>query len=534
MKDTRPTVVLNGQDLTIDDIVAIGIGDKRVELDPEALGRCRESRAFLEKAIAAKHIIYGVNTSFGPMCNKIINDEQIEALQINLIKSHAAGLGDPLKPYIALAVLAVRLNTLVKGYSAVRIELLELMREMINSRLAPYIPECGSVGASGDLIHLSHMSLAIIGEGRVYFNRELVDASEALKAVGLTPFRLSYKEGIALINGTAAMTALAAFTVFTTRKALNIACVTAAFSVEIFGGINDAFDTDLHAVKPHDGQVEIARVIGKLFEGSRNVTVRETMHELIRKQENGDGPVYETDINVQDVYSIRCTPQILAPVHEAVEYATRTVETEANSSNDNPIVIPQAGKIIHGGNFHGQSISFAMDMLSVAVSTMCNLSERRLNKLLDSSLNEGLPEHLIPGTVGLTMGFMGAQYLATSTTAENRTLAAPVSVNSISCNASNQDVVSMGTVAARKAFKQISNTKHILTLELLADLQALSFRNADTMGTGTDRIYRILKEEFTVYDNSRIFHDDLVQFRRLLFSSQLFDDIGKYWEDPDT
>jgi histidine ammonia-lyase len=252
------------------------------------------------------------------------------------------------------------------------------------------------------------------------------------------------------------------------------------------------------------------------------------MHEQIRKQDPSDDTVFETDINVQDVYSIRCTPQILAPVKETIDSVIRTVEIEANSSNDNPIIIPEKKKIIHGGNFHGQSISFAMDALSIAISTLCNLSERRINKLLDKNLNEGLPEHLIPGTVGLTMGFMGAQYLATSSTAENRHLANPISTHSISCNASNQDVVSMGTVAARKAFNIVSNSKHILTIEILADLQALSFRNADKLGHGTQRIYSILKKDFEVYDNTRIFHEDLIKFRKLLFSSQLFDDLDTY------
>ncbi|MCK5914249.1 MAG: aromatic amino acid lyase, partial [Desulfuromusa sp.] len=217
-------------------------------------------------------------------------------------------------------------------------------------------------------------------------------------------------------------------------------------------------------------------------------------------------------------------------VTEAITQAVRVVEVEINSSNDNPIIIPEKKKIIHGGNFHGQSIGFVMDMLSMAIATLCNISERRTNKYLDKNLNEGLPEFLIPGTIGLTMGFMGAQYLATSTTAENRQLANPVSTNSISNNASNQDVVSMGTVAARKAFKSVSNAKHIITLEVLADLQALSFRNGDKLGGGTGRIYQTLKAEFTPYDNSRIFHDDLVHFRKLLFSSQLFDDLSIYWD----
>ncbi len=526
---TRPEVILNGNNLTIDDIVAIGIGDKAVALEPAALERCRRSRAFLEEQVAARRIIYGVNTSFGPMCNKIIADEDLGALQVNLIRSHAAGLGDPLKHYIALAVLAVRLNTLVKGYSGVRVQLLELMRDMINAGVAPYIPECGSVGASGDLVHLAHAALAIIGEGSVFHKGQLTTAQKALEAEGLQPVRLSFKEGLALINGTAAMTALAAFALFGARKLLSLSCVTAAFALEIFGGIDDAFDEDLHRVKPHPGQQHIAETVRKLYRGSRNVTLRQEIHDRIRNGK-AQGSSFETDINVQDVYSIRCTPQILAPVQETIEQVTKTVCIEANSVNDNPVVIPEKGKVIHGGNFHGQSIAFAMDSLCMAVAQMGTLSERRINKLLDKHLNEGLPELLIAGEVGLTMGFMGAQYVATSTTAENRHLANPVGTLSISCNASNQDVVSMGTVAARKAFKAVSNAKHILTVEVLADLQALSFRGAAGLGVGSRRIYERLAEHFKIYDNGTIFHEELVRFRKLLFSSQLFDDLSVYYD----
>lgn len=524
------SVVLTGHDLTVEEIIAVGVGDRCVELDEQALQRCQASREFLENAIAKKHIIYGVNTSFGPMCNKIIDDNQIEALQVNLIRSHAAGLGDPLKPYIAQAVMLIRLNTLVKGYSGVRLELLEFMQWMINNDIAPYIPECGSVGASGDLIHLAHLGLGIIGEGNVYYKEQLRPAKAVFAELGHAPMRLSYKEGIALMNGTSAMTALAAFAIFGAKKLLRISYVTGAFGIELFGGIDDAFDVDLHRVKPHPGQLQTAETIRNLYRGSTNITRREDMHDQIRNQHQ-DGLVFETTINVQDVYSIRCTPQVLAPVTEMIESATRTVEVEANSSNDNPIIIPEKKKIIHGGNFHGQSIGFAMDALCISLSTLCNLSERRLNKLLDKNLNEGLPEHLIPGTLGLTMGFMGAQYLATSTTAENRQMANPVSTNSISCNASNQDIVSLGTVAARKAFRQVSNAKHVLTLEVLADLQALSFRNAEGLGHATARIYALLNEDFQVYDNSRVFHDDLVKLRKILFSSQMFDDLSQYWQE---
>ena len=523
----KPVVALNGNDLTIKDIVLIGVGDKRIELEQDALDRCRESRGFIEDEVEAGRIIYGVNTSFGPMCNKIISDEEIEQLQVNLIRSHAAGLGRALKPYVALSILVVRLNTLLKGYSGVRLELLEFMKKMIDNRIAPYVPQNGSVGASGDLIHLAHVALGIIGEGQLFLDGVLYPAREAYAKAGMEPIRLTYKEGIALINGTAAATALAAFAVINAQKLFRLGCVTGAFGIEIFGGIDDAFDEDLHRVKPHPGQVRVAQTIRDLYAGSGNITLRSEMHDKIRNEQT-DGPVYETTINVQDVYSIRCTPQVLAPVQEAIDMATGTIETEANSCNDNPVIVPQAKKVIHGGNFHGQSVGFAMDMLCIALATLSNISERRINKLLDPNLNEGLPEHLIAGTVGLTMGFMGAQYLATSCTAENRQLACPVSTESISTNASNQDVVPMSTVAARKAYKCASNAKHVLTLEVLAIMQALSFRNAETLGRGTRRIYELLSQEFTQYDNERVFHDDLVKFRKFLFSSPHFDDLSKY------
>jgi len=531
MTESQSIITLTGDDLSVNDIVAVGVGDKRIRLDSNALERCRASRQFLENKINAHDIIYGVNTSFGPMCNKIIKEDQIEILQRNLIRSHAAGLGAPIEHYIATAILLIRLNTLLKGFSGVRVDLLFLMRDMINSGIAPYVPECGSVGASGDLIHLAHLALAIIGEGESYYQGRLMSARSALAQAGLQPFVLSFKEGLALINGTAAMTGLGAFALFGARKLLNVACVTTAFAMEIFGGIDDAFDEDLHRVKPHPGQKAITVILRNLVAGSGNITPRRDVGKNVRKQEQSSRPVFETNVNVQDVYSIRCTPQILAPVKEAVDYAAGVVECEANSVNDNPIIFAEKKKILHGGNFHGQSIAFAMDMVAVAVSTLCNLCERRINKLLDPKLNEGLPEHLIPGQIGLTMGFMGAQYLATSTTAENRNLAAPMSINSISCNASNQDVVSMGTVAARKAFRLIRNAKHVLTLEILANLQALSFRNADKLGTATGNIHSILSEKFQPYDDQRIFHEDLVLYRKQLFSSQLFDDLSIYWAE---
>lgn len=513
-------VELTGNTLTIEQVVKVVRHGWTITLNENSIKRCLASRKTLDDKIAEGDVIYGVNTSFGPMCNKIIHTEELERLQVNLIRSHAAGLGDIFSPEIARAVLLIRLNTLVKGYSGVRLELLELMMNMVNAGISPFIPSQGSVGASGDLIHLAHLGLGIIGEGELLLEGRTAPAAEILSQAGLSPIRLSYKEGLAIMNGTSAMTACAAIALYDSKKLLDTSIATASFAMEIFGGIDDAFDPDLHDLKPHPGQIAISKAVEKMIAGSQNITFRHDVHEAVLKDAQ-NSIIYETATTVQDVYSLRCTPQILAPVHETIQYTEEVIEREMNSSNDNPLIIPEKNKIIHGGNFHGQSISFAMDSLRIALSTMCNLSERRLNKLLDRNLNDGLPENLIPENIGLAMGFMGSQYLATSTTAENRQLASPMSINSISSNESNQDVVSMGTVSARLALRSVENAKHVLTLEFLADLQALTFRHSEGLGFGTSAIYSKASKEYVQYNNERVFRDDLLTFRRLIFETDL-------------
>jgi len=516
-------VVLDGKSLTIDDIVDVGLGKKKVSLSSEALYKCKKNREFLKKKIEEKNIIYGVNTSFGSMCNKIIHQDSIELLQENLVRSHAAGLGEPIPYPITLSAMLLRLNSLIKGNSGVRVELLELIKNLINNNVAPYIPTHGSVGASGDLVHLSHLALLLIGKGKAYYHGQLMEAEEIYKKLELTPIKLSYKEGLALINGTSVMTALASFAVKIAKQLLAVECLSASFTIEIFNSIVDFLDETLHILKPHKGQIKIAKILRSLIKDSKNIINREDLHEKIWEEANGNDRVFESSIFIQNVYSIRCTPQVLAPVYEAIEMAENVVSIEANSTNDNPIIIHEENKILHGGNFHGQSIGFYMDVLSIALSTLSNLAERRLNTLLDNKLNGELPEFLIKGTPGLDMGFMGAQYLATSTTAENRQLASPVSTNTISSNSSNQDVVSMGTVAARKAYTSACNTKYVITLELLATLQALFFKGIDKLGKGTSSYYNILSKYFVPYECSMIFHDVLTKFLDLIFEKDIID-----------
>jgi histidine ammonia-lyase len=523
---------LNGNDLSVDDIVAIGSG-ARVVLDKNSLEKCRKSREFLLQKIAAGEIIYGTNSSFGSMCNKIIHDDSVELLQENLIRSHAAGLGEPLPPAIALGAVAVRLNSLLKGYSGVRVELLEFMGQALNHQIAPYIPTRGSVGASGDLIHLAHLALMLIGEGQVFYQGKLMKTEEAFRNANLTPIKLGAKEGLSLINGTSVMTAISAFAVYCAKQALAVECVAAAFSIEIFNCITDFLDEKLHQVKPHVGQIKIAKVLSHLIAGSQNIVNRSDLHKTIRDEFDEAAAVSETSVFIQNVYSIRCTPQVLAPVFEAIDTAEKIVVLEANSTNDNPVVIPEENKILHGGNFHGQSIGYYMDSLAIALATLSNIAERRLNTLLDNKLNGELPEYLISGIRGLDMGFMGAQYLATSTTAENRQLSNPVSTNTISCNSSNQDVVSMGTVAARKVYTQVTNLKYILTMEVLADLQAMSFKDPSKLGSEISKYHQKLAAHFTVYDSKTVFHELLVTFMDLLFDQDILDlkNMAKRWRE---
>lgn len=521
MSEPKQFVILNGNNLSLDEIIAIGTGEKLVALDEGSLEKCKAGRDFLLNQIKEGKVVYGVNSSYGSMCNKIINDEALELLQENLIRTHAAGLGEPLHHTVALAAVAIRLNSLVKGYSGVSVELLKFICEVINHQIAPYIPTRGSVGASGDLIHLAHLALMLIGEGQVYYKGQLMKAEEALSLAGLKPFKLGAKEGISIINGTSVMTAIAAFAVHCAKQGLAVECVAAAFAIEIFNSIDDFLDDTLHQFKPHSGQIKVAKILKDLVAGSSNVVNRSVLHQAIREESSDQSAVFETSIFIQNVYSIRCTPQVLSPVYEAIETAERIVVLEANSTNDNPVIIPEENKILHGGNFHGQSIGFYMDSLAIALATLSNLSERRLNTLLDDNLNGELPEYLISGIKGLDMGFMGAQYLATSTTAENRQLSNPVSTNNISSNASNQDVVSMGTVAARKVFTQATNLKYILTMEILADLQAMSFKDPSKLGNELSKHYQKLSAQFKVYDSSTVFHDMLVKFMDLLFDRDI-------------
>jgi histidine ammonia-lyase len=519
----KNSIILDGNSLSYDFVITLANTDAKLSLSDDALAICAKSRKILEDAVKSRQIVYGVNTSYGPMCNKIIHDSELETLQVNLLRSHSAGMGNILPYNVARAAFVIRLNCLVKGFSGVRIELLRFMEKAFNAGIAPVIPEQGSVGASGDLIHLAHLGLGLIGEGDLYFEGEIIPAKTALEKAGLKPIKLAFKEAISIMNGTSVMSAIACVALYKAKRLFNAQMISLAFAMEIFGGLDDAFEADLHELKQHEGQIAVAKIITDLLNGSKNIKKRTTLHEKIRLQEKNCA-VFETQETVQDVYTLRCAPQVMAVVFDAIKYAQKILNTEINSSNDNPLIIPETGKILHGGNFHGQSVSFAMDSLRIALSTLCNISERRLNKLLDKNLNNGLPENLAAGNIGLEIGFMGSQYLSVSTTAENRQLASPMSVNTISSNESNQDIVSMGTVSARLALKSAENAELVQTMEILADLQALSFRNSEGLGVETAKIYAELSKDYEQYNCSKVFRENLLKFRKIIFEEI----TGKY------
>ena len=495
--------------LNIHDVAAVARKKASVELSGSVKTKISQSREIIENYVKNNKTVYGVTTGFGPLCKYVISPKKAEELQENLIKSHSSGVGDYLPQDIVRACMLIRCNTLAKGCSGVRLEIIENLIEMLNKGVHPLIPETGSVGASGDLNPLSHMALPLIGEGFVEYKGKIIKSEEAFKECGIEKINLSYKEGLSLINGTSVMTGIAALLVYDSENILKIAELGAAFGLEVLDGIIDAYDERLQNVKSHPGQIKTAQNIREMLKGSRNVKDRNFILNVLENEKTEDD-VSEVNTEIQNAYSLRCAPQILGPVSDIINYVKRVVETEMNSVTDNPIVFSEGKEILHGCNFHGQPVSMAMDFLSVGLAEIGVLSERRTARVLDKNLNNGLPAFLIKEDTGLKSGFMGMQYIASSCVAENAVLSSPVSIQSVSTNANNQDVVSMGTVAARKCKKVLENIERILGVELLVMCQAVDVKNiADRLGVGTKKAYDFIREQIPVLEEDRILSDDL-------------------------
>lgn len=501
-------VIIDGSSLTLEDVINVARNNYIVELSEESKKRVEKSRKIVDKIVEEGKVIYGITTGFGKFADVVISMEDCKTLQKNLIISHACGYGDCLNREYVRAIMLLRANALSKGFSGIRLVTLQTLIDMLNKKVHPLIREKGSLGASGDLAPLSHMVLPMLGEGEAEYNNKILSGKEAMKEAGIETIELTSKEGLALINGTQVMTAIAAITTYDCIDLIKLTDVASAMTLEALRGITDAYDKRTHMIRNHKGQVLTAENLLNLTEGST----------LTTKQ---------GELRVQDAYTLRCVPQVHGASKDALRYVKSVIETELNSVTDNPIVTEE-GDVISGGNFHGQPIALACDFLGIAVAEMANISERRLERLINYQLND-LPPFLVKHG-GLNSGFMITQYAAASLVSENKILAHPASVDSIPSSANQEDHVSMGTIAARKARDIMKNTERVLATELLAACQAIDFRENYSLGKGTKICYDCIRNKVKFIENDVVMYKELDIVLDLIRSKEILNNVEKVVE----
>lgn len=486
---------IGGHDLDLQGFYNVLFGKKIITLKMESLKRVEESFRFLEKFSKGK-VIYGVNTGFGPMAQYKIREKDRAELQYNLIRSHSSGCGQALPAVYVKSVMLARLNTLMMGYSGIHEDAIQLLASMINKGIYPRVFEHGSVGASGDLVQLAHIALAMIGEGEVEFKGKIVPAAEALKKAKLKPLEIHLREGLAIMNGTSCMAGIGMINLIYAKNLLSWSTLISAMINEIVASFDDHFSTELNHVKLHTGQREIARRIQQVLVDSK--LIRRRPDHLYNKQ-------IEADVlhdKVQEYYSLRCVPQILGPVYDTLLQAEEVLVKEVNSANDNPIIDAGSNNVFHGGNFHGDYVSFEMDKVKIAITKLSMLAERQLNFLLNDKLNNILPPFINLGKLGFNFGLQGVQFTATSTVAENQTLSYPMYLHSIPNNNDNQDIVSMGSNAAWLAKKVIENSYQILSIEFMAILQAVDYLKVENkLASHSRKIYKAMRKNVPSFEN---------------------------------
>ncbi len=483
-------LLLDGNSLTIADVAAVAEGSRSVALAPAARERMRTTRAIVEGFVARGEVVYGVTTGFGKLSDIAIAPDQLAQLQVNLVRSHAAGVGPRLAVPTVRAMMLLRANVLAKGFSGARPELAELLCGMLEQRLHPQIPEQGSVGASGDLAPLAHLALALIGEGMLEHPAGVGQAEAVLRAYGFAPVRLGPKEGLALINGTQAHTAVAALSLVEARRCWDAAHAAGALTLEALLGTPTAFDPRIHAARGQRGQQVSADRMLRLLANS----------EIRESHRDGDS-------RVQDAYALRCIPQVHGPVLQAIEFAESLVIPELNAATDNPLVFDD-GTMLSGGNFHGQAAAMAMDVLAIAMTNLAVMSERRTDRLVHPDLNEGLPPFLT-STAGVSSGFMMAQVTAAAVTSECKVLAHPASVDTIPTDGSKEDVVPMAMGAAIKLRRILHNVRHVLAVELMCGAQGLEFRRPLRGGTGVERNHAAVRARVAPLTVDRVLGPDI-------------------------
>ncbi len=504
-------IILDGFSLTPEAVEAVARAGQRVELSPAAVERIQAAAELVDRFVQEGTKVYGVTTGVGELRTVFISPALSQTLQKNIIRSHAAGVGPHLPEDVVRAILVLRINSFCQGHSGVRLETVRTLVEFLNRGLHPAIPAQGSVGASGDLAPLSHMALPLIGEGHAYVHGQLLPGREALARVGLTPLDLAPKEGLALINGTQAMTGIGMLAWADGAHLAMWADAAASLTLEALQANRTAFDPRIHRLRPFPGQERSAANIRRLTEGSSRL--------------QGPGSA-----KVQDAYSLRCVPQVHGAVWDMLDHVRSKLEIEANSVTDNPLLFPEDGIVLNGGNFHGEPIALAMDYLGIGVAELASISERRIERMVNPHLSS-LPPFLIQSS-GVNSGYMVAQYTAAALVSENKSLAHPASVDSIPTSANQEDHVSMGTIGARKAAAIAANTRHVLAIELACAAQAIDLSGGPAgLGEHTHRIYEMVRTVVPYMDQDRFTAGDIAAIRELISSPAAISQIAS-WLSP--
>jgi histidine ammonia-lyase len=479
---TQQIIEIDGASLTLDQTAAVADG-AQVKLADPARGRIEQARQFVEAILARGEVVYGVNTGFGALSDVTIQQDKLRELQVNLVRSHSCGIGEPLSESVVRAMMVQRANVLAKGYSGCRIVVVETLIEMLNAGVHPLIPSRGSVGASGDLAPLAHLAQVVIGEGEAIYRDWRIAGGEAMALAGIGPIVLEAKEGLALLNGTQAMTAVGGLALLAADRLANAVDVTGAMSLEALKGTPSAFDHKIQAVRPHPGQMKSARRLRELIEGSE---IRESHRD------------HAVDPRVQDAYSLRCMPQVHGAVRDALAHARGILEIEINSATDNPLIFADAGEILSGGIFHGEPLALALDAAAVAMADLGTISERRVERLVNPDLS-GLPAFLALDP-GMNSGMMIAQVAAVSLIAENNVLAHPASVTNLPTSANKEDHVSMGMTSALKFAHVVKNVEMILAIELMCAAQGLEFLKPLKPGPQLAAVYARVRKRVPAHD----------------------------------
>ncbi len=480
--------IIDDKFLNLNDLWQIFSQNKKLQLSDKSRKKIVKARQFLDQKLkSSKKPVYGINTGFGALHNIKIDDSQINQLQENLVKSHACGIGDEVSEPIVKLMLLLKILSLSKGHSGVQLQTVDLLIHFYNNDILPVVYKQGSLGASGDLVPLAHLSLPLMGEGKVKYQNDILTGDEILKKIDWKPIKLQAKEGLALLNGTQFMSAYGVNNLFETKKLLYIADLLAALSLDAFDGRIEPFDALVHEVRPHQGQIETAAFIRDILDGS----------ELLNQPKK----------HVQDPYSFRCVPQVHGASKDAVTYVERTIINEINAVTDNPLIYPDEDKIISGGNFHGETLALSLDMLAIAMSEIANISERRTYQLISGK--RGLPEFLV-NNPGLNSGLMIPQYAAASAVSQNKQLATPASVDSIESSNGQEDHVSMGANAAIKAYRVLDNVQKVLAIELLTATQALAFRKLKT-SPFLESFVATYRKEVPFIEEDRILQKDIAK-----------------------